>query len=289
MPRPVAAANTATMLFLQVLAWLVAPAVGSGDAIGMAVAVEASNDNGGSSNNCPAHYYSCASQGSQFDGICCPYDQVCALAGDSRPACCPLGAVCTGNAPSTYVTTTAAASYVPNGFYSFPYLLPAGIAATTALADNNACAAVVQQCIRTFSQCTSALENSGISSGSNNVGPGGDGDGDGGAITVVVAGSTTITKRGVLPTEAAGVKRAIIGNPTTTLAAASAAGVCSSLSNQACGGLPSDTAGCSTLFSGRAAQTGFSTGNDTTRQRSLPSLGAVVAVAAVVGTAMMIL
>ncbi|KJR85279.1 uncharacterized protein SPSK_09593 [Sporothrix schenckii 1099-18] len=293
MPRPVAAANTATLLFLQVLAWLVALAVGSGDAIGMAVAVEASNDNGGSSNSCPAHYYSCASQGSQFDGICCPYDQVCALAGDNRPACCPLGAVCTGNAPSTYVTTTAAASYVPNGFYSFPYLLPAGIAATTALADINACAAVVQQCSRTFSQCTSALENSGSSSGSNNVGPGGDGDGDGDgdgrAITVVVAGSTTITKRGVLPTEAAGVKRAVIGNPTATLAAASAAGVCSSLSSQACGGLPSDAAACSTLFSGRAAQTGFLTGNVSTRQRRLPSLGAVVAIVAVVGTAMMIL
>lgn len=38
---------------------------------------------------CPANYYSCESQGSQFDNICCPFDQVCSLGTDDKPACCP--------------------------------------------------------------------------------------------------------------------------------------------------------------------------------------------------------
>ncbi|KAL1903437.1 hypothetical protein Sste5346_000063 [Sporothrix stenoceras] len=276
------AANTAVLLLA--LSRFIDPALGTG-AVAIAIAAKASNDNGGS---CPAKFYSCASQGSQFDGICCPYDQVCALAGDNRPACCPSGDVCTGSAPTTYVTTTAAASYVPNDFYSFPYLLPAGIAATTALADVNACDEVVQQCSQTFSQCTSALENSGSGSGSDNVGSGGgNGGGGSGAITVIISGSTTITKRSAA-TDVVEIKRAVIRNPTVTLGAASAAGVCSSLSSQACGGLPSNAAGCSSLFSGRAAQTGFSTGNDSTRQLQMPSLGRILLTVAVVGMAMII-
>ena len=83
------AANTAVLLLRMVVvdAYLVHPAVGTG-AVAIAIAAKASNDNGGT---CPANFYSCASQGSQFDGICCPYDQVCALADDNRPACCPSG------------------------------------------------------------------------------------------------------------------------------------------------------------------------------------------------------
>lgn len=202
----------------------------------------------------------------------------------------PFSDVCTGSAPTTYVTTTTAASYVPNSFYSFPYILPVGIAVSTALADINACDAVVQQCSRAFSQCTAGLENSGSGSGtgSDNVGSGSGGGGGGGAVTVVISGSTTFT-RGGAATDAAKIKRAVIGDATATLAAASAAGVCSSLSSKACGGLPSNAAGCSSLFSGRAAQTGFTAGNDSTRQRRLPPLEQVVAIVAVAGTAMMIL
>lgn len=201
-----------------------------------------------------------------------------------------LSDVCTGSAPTTYVTTTAAASYVPNSFYSFPYLLPAGVAVATALADVNACDAVVNQCSQTFSQCTSALENSGSSSGSDNVGSGGSDGGGSGAITVIISGSTTITKRSAATEAAAAlIERAVIGNPTVILGAASAAGVCSSLSSQACGGLPSNAAGCSSLFSGRAAQTGLSTGNDSTRQRRMPSLGHIFVAVTAVGATMMIL
>lgn len=80
-------ANTAVLLLIVVV-YLVTPAVGTGAVVPIAIAAKASNDNGG---NCPANFYSCASQGSQFDGICCPYDQVCALAADNRPACCPSG------------------------------------------------------------------------------------------------------------------------------------------------------------------------------------------------------
>ncbi|CAK7209675.1 hypothetical protein SCUCBS95973_000520 [Sporothrix curviconia] len=211
----------------------------------MAVAARAS------SNDCPANYYSCASQGSQFDGICCPD-------------------VCTGGAPSTYVTTTAAASYVPNAYFSFPYLLPANVAATTALADVNACDAVLDQCSLVFAQCTSDLEDGG--SGTNNDG----GGGGGGGVTVVIAGSTTLTR---------GAQQAAATTATTeTLAAASAASVCSSLSSQACGGLPTNTAGCASLFAGVQA-TGFSTGNSSMRQRRLPPRGLVMALATTVSAA----
>ncbi len=41
--------------------------------------------------SCPANYYSCASHGSQFSAICCPFSQVCSLDADKQPACCPAG------------------------------------------------------------------------------------------------------------------------------------------------------------------------------------------------------
>ncbi|CAK7233965.1 hypothetical protein SEUCBS140593_008779, partial [Sporothrix eucalyptigena] len=172
------------------------------------------------------------------------------------------------SAPSTYVTTTAAASYVPNSYFSFPYLLPAGVVATTALADANACDAVLDQCSQTFSQCTSELENGG--GGTNNV--------DSGGVTIVISGSTTFTRGAAEATGGVQNKRDV----TTTLAAASAASVCSSLSSQACGGLPTNAAGCSSLF---AQATGFSSGNAGTQQRHLPSLIQVVGVATAAGAA----
>lgn len=44
-----------------------------------------------SGDDCPANFYSCALQGAQWDGICCPYDQVCSITSDGEPACCPAG------------------------------------------------------------------------------------------------------------------------------------------------------------------------------------------------------
>ncbi|CAK7233968.1 hypothetical protein SEUCBS140593_008780, partial [Sporothrix eucalyptigena] len=90
--------TVAELLFLAGVASLRLPGVAAaGDngqnavpdaLIGVPVAIAA---RASSSNDCPANYYSCASQGSQFDEICCPYDQVCSLATDGRPACCPSG------------------------------------------------------------------------------------------------------------------------------------------------------------------------------------------------------
>ncbi|CAK7242446.1 MAG: hypothetical protein STHCBS139747_003939 [Sporothrix thermara] len=245
-------ASTTLAVLLTCLAAAQLPAVEAHDDAFAAVAVAAKAASS-SSDQCPANYYSCANQGSDFDGICCPYDQVCSLAENGRPACCPSGDICTGGAPSTYVTTTAAASYVPNAYYpSFPYLLPADVVATTALADVHACNAVLSQCSRTFAQCTTDLEGGNV----------------GGGVTVVVAGSTTLTRGG--------------GGPAATaLGVASAASICSSLSSEACGGLPADTAGCVSLFNGRADVTGFSTGNSGgARQQRLPPRGRVAAVAA---------
>lgn len=182
---------------------------------------------------CPANYYSCESQGSQFDNICCPFDQVCSLGTDDKPACCPADAVCTGKAPSTYVTATVAASYVPNAYYSFPYIVPSNVAATTALANADACDAVVGECSSIFSLCTSSLE----------------------AAT------------------------------TATYASATAASICSSLKSAACGGLPTNSAGCSSVFASStrtATSTGFSNGGSSPARVHL-SMGTLLAVATTVG------
>lgn len=40
---------------------------------------------------CLENFYSCANQGSEFNGICCQNDQRCALDADDNPACCPIG------------------------------------------------------------------------------------------------------------------------------------------------------------------------------------------------------
>ncbi|EPE03224.1 hypothetical protein F503_01962 [Ophiostoma piceae UAMH 11346] len=181
---------------------------------------------------CPANYYSCESQGSQFDNICCPFDAACSLGSDNKPACCPAAAVCTGDAPATYVTATVVASYVPNAYYSFPYLVPSNVAAATALANADACSAVVQECSSIYSLCTSSLE----------------------AAT------------------------------TATYASATAASICSSLKGAACGGLPTNSAGCSSVFASStrsATSTGFSNSGGPPGLHL--SMGMVLAVATTVG------
>lgn len=148
---------------------------------------------------CIAGTNSCANQGSAFDGICCAEGQTCALDADNSPACCPSGAVCTGTAPSSYrPPTTTPVSYVPNSYFSFPYI-------ATSFSNEGACSSAVSQCSANYDACTAGLE----------------GSGGGGAVTVVVpagnGGTTTIG-----------------GNAGTTLPTASATSVCQSLSSVAC-------------------------------------------------------
>lgn len=141
---------------------------------------------------------SCANQGSAFNGICCADGQACALDADNSPACCPSGAVCTGTAPSSYKPpTTTAVSYVPNAYFSFPYI-------ATSFSNAGACSRAVSQCSANYAACTADLAG-----------------GAGGAVTVVVpagnGGTTTIG-----------------ANAGTTLPTASATSVCQSLSSVAC-------------------------------------------------------
>ncbi|KAH8788444.1 hypothetical protein F5883DRAFT_5389 [Diaporthe sp. PMI_573] len=143
---------------------------------------------------------SCANQGSAFSGICCAEGQRCALDADNSPACCPSGAVCTGTAPSSFrPPTTTAVSYVPNAYFSFPYI-------ATSFSNEGACSRAVSQCSANYEACTAGLEGGG---------------GGGGAVTVVVpagnGGTTTIG-----------------ANAGATLPTASATSVCSSLSSVAC-------------------------------------------------------
>ncbi|KAG8164831.1 hypothetical protein KVR01_005106 [Diaporthe batatas] len=148
---------------------------------------------------CIAGTSSCADQGSAFAGICCADGQRCALDADNSPACCPAGAVCTGTAPSSFrPPTTTAVSYVPNAYFSFPYI-------ATSFSNAGACSRAVSQCSANYEACTADLE----------------GGGGGGAVTIVVpagnGGTTTIG-----------------ANAGATLPTASATSVCSSLSSVAC-------------------------------------------------------
>lgn len=142
---------------------------------------------------------SCADQGSAFNGICCADGQRCALDANNSPACCPSNAVCTGTAPSSFrPPTTTAVSYVPNAYFSFPYI-------GTTFSNAGACSRAVSQCSANYAACTDDLG----------------GAGGGGAVTVVVpAGNGQTTTIGA--------------NAGATLPTASASSVCQSLSSVAC-------------------------------------------------------
>ncbi|KAK4245638.1 hypothetical protein C7999DRAFT_16178 [Corynascus novoguineensis] len=155
--------------------------------------------------SCLADFFSCADQGPAFDGTCCQNGQRCALDDNNDPACCPTNAVCTGTAPASFVTPdpTTAASYVPNEYFSFPYV-------ATSFANPGHCSAAISQCSANYEACTSQLARE-------------DGSGGGGyAVTVVVpgGGGTTVTA-------GAGV----------SVDASAAASICNSLSSAACSGL----------------------------------------------------
>ena len=95
--------------------------------------------------------YSCAQQGAIFNNICCTLGQVCALDQTNSPACCPAGAVCTGTAPAQFLPPQTAVSYVPNQYFSFPYI-------PTVFANQAACTSAVVQCSRNYDACTAFLQ-----------------------------------------------------------------------------------------------------------------------------------
>lgn len=147
---------------------------------------------------CIANFYSCVEQGAAFNGVCCQNGQTCALDANNSPACCPQNAVCTGTAPPSFVTPspTLPVSYVPNQYFSFPYIV-------TSFDNPQACSQAVDQCSANNQACTAALN-----------GPSGPG------VTVIVpgGGGTTIAGNGGA------------GN----LGPTSASSICSSLSSVAC-------------------------------------------------------
>ncbi|KAK3906224.1 hypothetical protein C8A05DRAFT_40960 [Staphylotrichum tortipilum] len=155
---------------------------------------------------CLANFFSCADQGAAFNNICCQNGQKCALDARNNPACCPNGAVCTGTAPANFVTpgaapTPTAVSYVPNAYFSFPYV-------ATYFANPGSCSAAISQCSVNYLACTAQL--------------GGGGDGGGrNPVTVVVPGGGGTT----------------VGGGGTAYGIASAASICNSLSSAACSGL----------------------------------------------------
>lgn len=93
----------------------------------------------------------------------------------------PPSAVCTGTAPASFVPpgpTATAVSYVPNAYFSFPYV-------ATYFANGGFCSAAVSQCSANYEACTEHLGGQG----------GGGGGGGGYAVTIVVpgGGGTTVT------------------------------------------------------------------------------------------------
>ncbi len=157
-------------------------------------------------------------------------------------------AVCTGTAPATFVTptaaTTAPVSFVPNTFFSFPYI-------TTVFANGAACQAAVSQCSQNYAACAADLQ------GGANAGPGY-------AVTIVVPGGGGTT---VAPTVA------------SALSPESASAVCSSLSSQACFGLQGGV--CSQTGT---APGGFFVGTaNAAAPTAAPCVGVVGALAAGVG------
>ncbi|KAK3330299.1 hypothetical protein B0H66DRAFT_56234 [Apodospora peruviana] len=178
---------------------------------------------------CIANFYSCGNQGAAFAGVCCQNGQRCALDASNQPACCPANAVCTGTAPATFVTpapSATAVSFVPNPYFSFPYI-------ATYFANPGDCSAAVDQCSSNYAACTSQL----------------DGQAGGGAfgVTIVVpgGGGTTVT-----------------GGVQANYGTASATSICNSLSSVACSGLQPSMC---TLSATTAGGFYFGTGNAAAR------------------------
>ncbi|KAM4059326.1 hypothetical protein HRG_007816 [Hirsutella rhossiliensis] len=136
---------------------------------------------------CPANTFPCpTSLGAAFNDICCQNGQTCALDANNSPACCPAGAVCTGTAPATPLDSvpTAAVSYVPNSYFSFPY-------AATTFANSASCASAVAACSSNYGVCVAGLQRNGGYAVTINV-PGGGGTTVGGMQGDLGASATPI-------------------------------------------------------------------------------------------------
>ncbi|KAI0100651.1 hypothetical protein GGR51DRAFT_532066 [Nemania sp. FL0031] len=98
---------------------------------------------------CPANYFSCEDQGTQFNGACCENGQVCSLDAQQSAACCPTSATCTGVAPGGGPTATA--SYLSNSYFAFPVI-------PTSFSNAAACTTALRDCTDNYDACVEALE-----------------------------------------------------------------------------------------------------------------------------------
>ncbi|KAK4449391.1 hypothetical protein QBC34DRAFT_404804 [Podospora aff. communis PSN243] len=151
--------------------------------------------------DCIPNFYSCADQGPAFNGVCCQNGQRCRLDANSQPACCPVNAVCTGTAPAEFVAPTPTVAFVPNPYFSFPFI-------ATSFNGPGACSQAASQCNANYDACTAQLEGQGGVGGSYQV-----------TIAVPGLGSGGTT---------------IVGGGGVTYPTSSATSICSSLSAVAC-------------------------------------------------------
>ncbi|PHH59180.1 hypothetical protein CDD81_3666 [Ophiocordyceps australis] len=164
---------------------------------------------------CPANTSRCpTSLGAIFSDICCQLGQTCAFDANNKPACCPLGAVCTGTAPATPPggAPSPEASYVPNAYFSFPF-------APTSYPNSASCASAVRACSHNYDACVTALHGT-------------DGTVHGVTVDVPGGGGTTVA-------------------PGAHNLGSSASSVCASLSTAACATL--DTKRCESFGQNSAA------------------------------------
>ena len=147
---------------------------------------------------CIDNFYSCSEYGAAFNGVCCQNGQTCRLDSNNNPACCPRNAICTGVAPPNFQAPTPTVDFVPNQFYSYPYI-------ATSFPNAGACSQAISQCNDNFESCTSQL---GGLAGLGNY-----------QVTVIVPGGSGTT---------------VTGNGGINYGPASATSICSSLSRVAC-------------------------------------------------------
>ena len=184
----------------------------------------------------------------------------------------PPSAVCTGTAPASFVTpgpaATTAASYVPNVYFSFPYI-------ATYFANPGHCSAALSQCSANHAACITRL--------------GGGGGGVGGelGVTIVVpgGGGTTIAAGGGVTYAAASATSICkIPSPSPVLEIRSTAclptrgGAGNSLATAACDGLHPSMC----TLSGTSTA-GFFFGTDPANAAARPTAAAAAACAGLVG------
>jgi hypothetical protein len=228
--------------------------------------------------NCPSNYNSCSTLAAGDAGACCTAGSVCSWDSNNVVACCPTGAYCTGtiSLPTAVSTTTSGAiiiagstttttgvssttttgsstagvitatgtgtvTYVPNVYFSWPYL-------PTSYVNAAACTSAYSVCQTEYAACTQDLQ--------------------GGSFAVTIdSPNGGVTVGG--------------GTGTYSLGAAQATSVCKSLSQEACWGIQTSNcaqfgSGTDTTTTATATTTGsFIIGNEAVRGRGC--LGAVVA------------